>query len=142
MTRRTGPLDPVSGWYLAHMRGSHTNDRFALSEVIAPGGDMPPLHIHRRDDETYYVLDGELTLYIGDDVITAGPGVCVHAPRNIAHTYEVTSGGSARWLIVSSPAGFETLIERMGTMPAERLFVEYGIEVLGPPGALPGGASR
>jgi quercetin dioxygenase-like cupin family protein len=138
MTRRTGPLDPVSGWYLAHMRGSHTNDRFALTEVIAPSGDMPPLHVHRRDDETLYVLDGELTLYVGDDVIAAGPGVCVHAPRNVAHTYEVTSAGSARWLIVSSPAGFETLIERMGTMPAERLFVDYGIEVLGPPGTLPG----
>jgi hypothetical protein len=56
----------------------------------------------------------------------------------VAHTYEVTSAGSARWLIVSSPAGTEALIDNMGTLPAERLFVDYGIEVLGPPGALPG----
>ena len=139
MTRRTGPLDPVSGWYLAHIQGVHTNDRFALTEVVAPAGDMAPLHVHRRDDETFYVLDGEVTLYIGEDVIAAGPGVCVHAPRNVAHTYEVTSAGSARWLIVSSPAGFEALIDNMGSLPAERLFVDYGIEVLGPPGALPGG---
>jgi quercetin dioxygenase-like cupin family protein len=137
MTRRTGPLDPVTGWYLAHVRGTHTNDRFALTEMLAPPGDMAPLHVHRRDDETFYVLDGELTLYVGDDVITADRGVCVHAPRNVPHTYEVTSTASARWLIISSPAGFEALIERMGTMPAERLFVDHGIEVLGPPGTLP-----
>lgn len=137
MTRRTGPLDPVSGWYLAHIRGVHTSDRFALTEVVAPAGDMAPLHVHRRDDETFYVLDGELTLFVGNDVIAAAAGVCVHAPRNVAHTYKVTSSGPARWLIVSSPAGFEALIERMATMPAERLFVEYGIELLGPPGTLP-----
>ena len=137
MTRRTGPLDPVSGWYLAHVRGAHTSDRFALTEVVAPPGDMAPLHVHRRDDETFYVLDGQLTLYVGSDVIAADPGVCVHAPRNVAHTYEVTSPGPARWLVISSPAGFEALIERMATMPAERLFVDYGIELLGPPGTLP-----
>ena len=137
MTRRTGPLDPVNGWYIAHVRGDHTNDRFALTEIVAPARDMPPLHVHRRDDETFYVLDGELTLYVGDDVLTAGPGTCVHAPRNVAHTYEVTSSQPARWLIVSSPAGFEALVERMGSMPPERLFVDHGIEVLGPPGTLP-----
>jgi quercetin dioxygenase-like cupin family protein len=138
MARRTGPLDPVSGWYLAHVRGRHTNERFALTEVCAPSGDMGPLHVHRRDDETFYVLDGELMLYVGDDVVTAGPGVCVLAPRNVPHTYKVTSAESARWLIISSPAGFEALIERMGTMSPERLFVDHGIELLGPPGTLPG----
>jgi quercetin dioxygenase-like cupin family protein len=138
MTRRTGPLDPVSGWYLAHVRGRHTNDRFALTEVSAPAGDMAPLHVHRRDDETCYVLDGELTLHVGDDVVTAGPGVCVHAPRNVPHTYEVTSAGPARWLIVSSPAGSESLIERMGAMSPERLFVDHGIELLERPQPLPG----
>lgn len=137
MARRTGPLDPVHGWYLAHIRGVHTNERFALTEVVAPEGDMPPLHVHRRDDETFYVLDGELTLYVGGDTITAGPGTCVHAPRNVAHTYKVTSPERARWLIISSPAGLEALLERMGAMPSERLFVEHGIEVLGPPGTLP-----
>lgn len=137
MTRRTGPLDPVHGWYLAHVRGVHTNERFALTEVVAPAGDMAPLHVHRRDDETFYVLDGELTVYVGPDVIPAGSGTCVHAPRNVAHTYEVTSSERARWLIISSPAGVEALLERMGTMPSERLFVEHGIEVLGPPGTLP-----
>ena len=137
MTRRTGPLDPSTGWYLAHVRGDHTHDRFSLIELVAPAGDMAPLHVHRRDDETFYVLDGELTLYVGDDVLTAGAGVCVHAPRNLAHTYRVTSAQAARWLVISSPAGFEDLVARMDTMPAERLFVEYGIELLGPPGTLP-----
>lgn len=137
MVRRTGPLDPATGWYITHLRGRDSNERFALIEVIADPGDMPPLHVHRRDDETFYVLEGGLTVWVGDEVVEAGPGTCVHLPRNVAHTYRTTSGGPTRWLVISSPAGFETVVEHMETAPVGRLFVEHGIEVLGPPGTTP-----
>lgn len=137
MVGRTGPLDPTSGWYVAHVRGRDTNERFALTEVVAGPGDMPPLHVHRRDDETFYVLEGALTIWVGDDVIDAAAGTCVHLPRNVAHTYRTASEGQTRWLVVSSPAGFETVIEHMETQPVGQLFVDHGIEVLGPPGTTP-----
>ncbi len=135
MVRRTGPLDPASGWYVAHVRGRDSNDRFALTEVVAPAGDMAPLHVHRRDDETFYVLDGGLTVWVGGDVVEARPGTCVHLPRNIPHTYRTTA--ATRWLVISSPAGFEAFVEHMEDQPVDRLFVEHGIEVLGPPGTTP-----
>lgn len=137
MTRRTGPLHPDTGWYLAHVLGRHSNDRFALTELVAPPGDMPPLHVHRRDDETCYVIDGGLTVWAGGDVVDVGPGACVHLPRNVPHTYRTAPDGPTRWLVISSPAGFEALAEQLQDMPAERLFVEHGIEVIGPPGTTP-----
>ncbi len=137
MARRTGPLDPASGWYVNHVRGRDSNDRFALTELVAPPGDMPPLHVHRRDDETFYVLEGRLTVWVGDDVVEAGPGTCVYLPRNIPHTYRTATDAATRWLVISSPAGFEALVEHMEDQPVERLFVDHGIEVLGPPGTTP-----
>lgn len=137
MVRRTGPLDPASGWYVTHVRGGHTNDRFALTEVVAGPDDMPPLHVHRRDDETFYVLEGGLTVWVGSDVVEAGPGTCVHLPRNVAHTYRTAPEGSTRWLVISSPAGFETVPGDLADQPVGRLFVDHGIEVLGPPGSTP-----
>jgi mannose-6-phosphate isomerase-like protein (cupin superfamily) len=126
-----------SGWGLIHIRGVQTGGRFSLVELTAPPGDMPPLHVHRRDDETFYVLGGELTLHVGDRVVRAGPGTCVHAPRDVPHTYQVTSTEPARWLVVSSPAGFEELVEQMGRRPNKELLADYGIDVLGPPGTMP-----
>lgn len=140
MPRSTGPLGPDGGWQLTHVRGRQTHDRFALVELVAPPGDMPPLHVHRRDDETFYVLEGGLTVWVGDDVVEVGPGTSIHLPRNVAHTYRTAAGAPTRWLVVSSPAGFEAVLERMDAQPVERLFVEHGIEVLGPPGTLPGAA--
>lgn len=137
MVGRTGPLDTDAGWYVAHVRGHDTNERFALVEVSAGPGDMPPLHVHRRDDETFYVLEGGLTVWVGSDVIEVGPGMCVHLPRNIPHTYRTAPQHSTRWLVASSPAGFETVIEQMETQPVGQLFVDHGIEVLGPPGTTP-----
>jgi quercetin dioxygenase-like cupin family protein len=139
MTRPTGPLQPGGGWHLTHVRGRQTNERFALTEVVAPPGDMPPLHVHRRDDETLYVLEGGLTVWVGDDVLEVAPGACVHLPRNVAHTYRTSSGGDSRWLVVSSPAGFEAVIEQMAQRTMGQLFVDHGIEVLGPPGTTPEG---
>ena len=137
MTRPTGPLQPGASWYLTHVRGRQTNERFALTEVVAPPGDMPPLHVHRRDDETFYVLEGGLTVWVGEDVFEVAPGACVHLVRNVAHTYRTAPGGSSRWLVVSSPAGFEAIVEQLARRPVGQLFVDHGIEVLGPPGTTP-----
>lgn len=138
MARPTGPLDAGGGWYLTHVRGRQTHQRYALTEVVAPPGDMPPLHVHRRDDEAFYVLRGGLTVWVGDEVSEVAPGACIHLPRNVAHTYRTAPVGDSRWLVVSSPAGFEAVVEQMAERPVEELFVEHGIEVLGPPGAVPG----
>jgi mannose-6-phosphate isomerase-like protein (cupin superfamily) len=139
---------------LSHIkvRGSETNDAWSMHEVTCPGGDMPPLHVHHRDDEAFYVLVGELTLFVGDRKLQLGAGDCAVAPRGVPHTYRVESDG-ARVLVVNSPAGFERFVAEAG-VPAEaetlppgppaisperlaEIAAGYGIEILGPPGTLP-----
>ena len=116
-------------------------------------GDMPPLHVHRRDDETFYVLEGELTLFVAGEQIVVGSGQAAFAPRDVPHTYRVESD-EARWLVITAPAGFDAFVREVAEPapaqelpPAGRPFdpavvsqaaAKAGIEILGAPGDLPG----
>ena len=113
---------------------------------------MPPLHVHRRDDETFYVLEGELTLFVAGEQIVLGPGQAALAPRDVPHAYRVESE-EARWLVITTPAGFDAFVREVAEPapadelpPAGRPFdpavlgqaaANVGIEILGAPGALP-----
>ncbi len=113
----------------------------------APAGFGPPLHRHERDDEAFYLLEGELSLDCGDKHFTAGPGDFMLLPRRIPHTFLVTKG-PVHGLQITAPAGFEDFIAAAGR-PAEapglpehtepdmpRLLAaaqRYGSQILGPP---------
>ena len=106
--------------------------------------------MHHREDEWFYVTDGELTFWVGGQVINAPAGSFVYGPRDIPHTFDVVSD-EARFLLVTEPAGFETFM-RAASEPAPTLAIPpppteppdlggltalaagYGIEILGPPG--------
>ena len=127
-----------------------TGGRVAVIEHLAPRGAGSPLHIHRREDEWFYVIEGELQLWVGGRLIRAPAGTFAYGPRGIPHTFTVTSP-SARFLLVAEPAGFEKFVRTLA-VPAESLTLppaairppepdrltavaaEYGIEVIGPPG--------
>jgi mannose-6-phosphate isomerase-like protein (cupin superfamily) len=137
--------------WIVHLGGKETEGRFSLLETLwAP--DFPaPLHVHRDADELYYVLEGELTVHFPGRAVRRGPGGWVYCPRRVPHTYEATSPTPARLLYVGNPAGFEEFVAAAGeparelTLPpgepdiarAIVLAPEYGIDVLGPPGAVP-----
>ena len=127
-----------------------TAGRVAVIEHLAPQGMGSPLHVHRREDEWFYVIEGQLTFWVGGQVIEAGAGSFVYGPRDVPHTFVVDSP-QARFLLVVEPAGFDgflrTLAEPAGSLrippPAteppdlERmvaLAAEYGVEITGPPG--------
>ena len=76
------------------------------------GRPVAPLHLHRGDDEAWYVLEGRLGFRIGDEVVEAGPGEAVLAPRGMAHTYWNAGGTPARYLVVMSPT-VAALIEEL-----------------------------
>jgi hypothetical protein len=105
---------------------------------------LPPLHIHTREDETFLVLEGSLTLFVGERTSRLEAGDSSLAPRGVPHVYRVESDG-ARWLAIASPAGFEAFVCEVagagtGIGPAEltEISARYGMEILGPPGTLPG----
>jgi quercetin dioxygenase-like cupin family protein len=150
----TEPLWFLDGLVYVHLDGGRTGGAFALAERRARRGDMPPLHVHHRDDETFHLLDGELTMHVGEQTIALTAGGTALAPRGVPHTYRVESE-TARWLLINSPAGSERFLRAAGEQasgeglppegrPADPaalalLAAEEGIEILGPPGVLPGG---
>jgi quercetin dioxygenase-like cupin family protein len=101
------------------LRSEDSGDQVAVVELA--GGGHPPLHRHDFD-ETFYVLEGELTFQLRDDVFTRAAGEIAFAPRGIAHTYANLSGAPARALLIITPAGFERYFDRIaaritGTQP-------------------------
>ena len=107
-----------------------------------PAGEMPPLHVHRNEDEGFYVLGGELTLYLPGDSVTLRAGEFFLAPRGVPHTYEVGADG-ARVLVSSVPSGFERFVADVAALDAvdpatlTAVAAAHGIDILGPPGARP-----
>ena len=113
---------------------------------------MPPLHAHHDEDELFHVLDGEVTLLLPGREVRLATGESFRAPRGIPHTYRVSSA-TARLLVSCFPARFDGFVRAVSDpAPAEELLprgrpfdpesfaataAEYGIELLGPPGALP-----
>jgi mannose-6-phosphate isomerase-like protein (cupin superfamily) len=102
------------------LRSEDSDGRISVIETAPAPGVSPPLH-HHDFDETFYVMAGELTFRLRDDLITVGPGQLVFAPRGVPHTYANLSGAPARQVIVCTPAGFERYFARMA---AEREGVE------------------
>ena len=129
-----------------------TDGRYALVEILAPDGYGSVLHVHHQEDEGFWILEGELTFYVGEQTIKAHPGSFLFGPKDVPHAFTVDSG-PARLLFVFSPAGLEAGIREMGE-PARSLTVppqpeeppdevemgrlmaiaeRYGGEIVGPP---------
>ncbi len=129
-----------------------TGGQYTLVEILAPEGFASPLHVHHFEDEGFYILEGEMTFYVGDQTIKAQPGSFLFGPKEVPHAFTVDSG-PARLLFVLSPAGFEDLVREMGE-PARELTIppqaeappeeaemqrmaaiaaRHGNEILGPP---------
>ncbi len=142
-------------WFLGGLvtikaAGEATAGRVTVIEHLAPKGTGSPLHVHEREDECFYVLEGELAFWVGGKHIKAAAGSFVYGPRGIPHTFAVTSDES-RFLVIAEPAGFENFVRSLA-QPAQTLTLppptsqppdpekltavaaDYGIQILGPPG--------
>jgi quercetin dioxygenase-like cupin family protein len=138
----------LGGRFTLKLTDKDVAGRFALVETLAFRTTEPPLHIHHREDEAWYILDGQMTFFVGEDAIEARTGSFVFAPKGIPHTFTVDIEPT-RVLIFASPAGFEHFALELGEAatsdkPPAGLAVpgpdvlgpvaeRYGIEVVGPP---------
>ena len=137
-----------SGRITVKAGGPEAGHAFSQIEVDDPRGTGPPLHLHHNEDETFYILEGELTFAVGDERMDLAAGDFLFAPREIPHAYVVRSE-RARMLVTASPGGVEQVFVNLGVPvtgsepPADavmppmdelmRLFSGYGCEILGPP---------
>ena len=106
------------GRYTVKAGGSQTEGRLLHMLVREPQGAAPPVHIHRDADETWYVVDGQLTIWVGDERFEASAGDFVIGPKGIPHTYLVRSE-RAEFIATFTPVG-----------GAEDFFAEIGIPVV------------
>lgn len=127
-----------------------TNGSFGLLEQWEmPVGFASPYHTHHREDESFYVLEGELAFVCGGAWFKAGPGTFVYGPREVAHGFKVIGNTPARMLLMCNPGGFERFVLEQTTPITEPPFppdmaklmtmaAKYGIDIHGPLPETPG----
>lgn len=129
--------------------GAETEGQFWALEGLADQHMAVPLHVHSREDEVWYVVEGEIAFTVGGQTQIGGPGYFVYIPRNVPHTFQVRSA-TARWFGIGLPAGLDDWFFETGE-PAQALTLPpppagppdveaiiaslkaYGTETLGPP---------
>jgi quercetin dioxygenase-like cupin family protein len=131
--------------------GAAVGNSFLVMEVDDPRGTATPMHVHHDQDEAFYILDGEVVVFVDDRRLELTAGAFALVPRGTVHAYLVRSE-HARMLVTQSPAGLEEAFVAAGTPvtspepPAEQtlpsaaemtaLLADYGLEVVGPPPSL------
>ena len=117
----------------------------AFEEVTPAGHGGTPLHLHRDSDEVMYVLTGQYSFKIGDNVISGGPGTCAFMPRGIPHAWKYTGAETGRAFFIYTPGEAGKVLEESVRLqrPAPgsttvdpqvaELFRRYGWEIVGPP---------
>src|SRR6516162_1988705 len=118
--------------------GRETGESIMMFEETLPAGTASLYHLHRDSDEVAWVLAGEFTFKIGDEVAAGGPGTCAFMPRNVPHAWKNTGSETGRVLFLYTPAAagglIEALAERRPADPDEhkKLFERHRWEVVGP----------
>lgn len=133
----TGDLGGLGARFIVD--GQPSNGRFSLVEhPIEPRGLAAPMHLHTREDEYSFVLEGSWGFQLGEDIVYAGPGDLVYKPRDVWHTFWNASDRPARLLEIISPSGFEQFFVEMADAlqrdPTDvegliRLTARYGLEM-------------
>lgn len=107
--------------------GEDTDGRYATIEAVVPPGGGPPPHIHSREEESFYVLEGEITFQIGEDRFVATAGMFANMPVGSLHSFKNASDKPAKMLISVAPAGLVKMFVEVGQP------VEPGATTVPPP---------
>jgi len=134
----SGPQHLVLGDYITvKIHGHDTGGVFSQIETTCGPGVGPPPHIHHREEETFFVVEGEFEFVCGGERTTGGPGTVAHLPRGVAHRFKNIGESTGRLLITITPAGVEEFFVAVGALtPKEQsdlprvvaLAAEYGLE--------------
>ena len=171
MTATTGNR-ATHGYALAHDEGeafwlagmlqtikigaADTGGRYGLIEIVVPPGLGSPWHVHPEEDEWFFMLEGNLTVYVGDTRVDLTPGGFAFGPMGVPHTFIGAGPGPARALVGLAPVQFEGFIREVGQPAPARVLPppmagpppdparlaaiakRHGVIILGPPGPPPG----
>jgi quercetin dioxygenase-like cupin family protein len=128
---------------LVKVSSDDSDGTLAFFHLVAPPMSGPPRHVHSREDELFYVLEGELVFELDGERHTVRTGDTVYLRRGVVHTYQNFSSSDARLLIVTTPGNFCNLFVELsaatpaGSLPPfdliDAIATKYGITTLGPP---------
>ena len=138
-----GKSVPVPGHKVTHkVVGADTGGAYSLLEIELVG-DGPPQHIHKNEDEAFYVLEGEIKVLIGARTITAPAGSFVLIPRGTVHAFCRSGQEPAKLLAIFAPAGLELFFDEAVDLDvtdteayvakAKALAEKYNVAIVGPP---------
>jgi mannose-6-phosphate isomerase-like protein (cupin superfamily) len=148
-----GPGEGYASWFqgnriIIKATAATTGGAFGLVESLVAPGYSPPLHVHDREDETFWVLEGEVTIRCGEGTFRATAGAYAFLPRGVPHTFVVEGSRPARMLGILSPGGGEAFFAE-GGRPAQgegfpppaapdleqlrRVAGQFGARIVGPP---------
>src|SRR3954454_5666528 len=139
---------------IVKISGAATDGKYGLVEVTVRAGEGSPWHVHPDEDEWFYVLEGEFTVYVGERRLSLAPGSFAFGPKGVPHTFIGETDG-AKALIGFQPFHFEGFLREVGEPAAERVLPSRldvppdrarllpiaernGMQILGPPGPPPG----
>jgi len=145
-------------WFGGHLFdwklfGDQSAGALSAVETTIPAGLEPPVHVHERDDELFYVLEGELTVICGGRELRAGPGGVAFLPRGVPHGFRVETETARAFVVITpstprpafegldEPAPARVLPERPAALDhalVEAALREWGVRVVGPPPSAPG----
>lgn len=141
--RTPAPLNIVGEETLVKVSPADSDGQLAAFHLVAPPMSGPPRHVHTREDEWFYVLDGELVFELDGERVAVGAGGSVWLRRGVVHAYQNFTDRDARLLIVTTPGTFCDFFVEIsaaalpGGMPSPEVFAaldaKYGITTLGPP---------
>lgn len=136
-----GRTIPVGADRMVHKATSET-DAFSVVEYLGQPVAGPPLHVHRANEELFFILEGEVDFTVGGSTTRLGAGGVAFVPRGATHTFAVAGGRPARWVGIFAPGRYMTLVEELGQLLAggppdpaavAALFAHYDTEIVGAP---------
>jgi mannose-6-phosphate isomerase-like protein (cupin superfamily) len=127
MQRRATCSDPskvravgvVGDVYRLLATGVDTDGKYSTLEALIPPGGGPPLHVHSREEESFFILEGEVTFQLGEETLVATTGMFANVPIGLKHCFQNKSNRQARMLITVAPAGLEEMFIEVGTALSE-----------------------
>ncbi len=117
-TARGEPRWFFGGLVQVKVSAADTGGQYTLLDVTMPANAAAPLHVHHTEDEGFYVLEGSMTVHVGDESVDLNAGQHAFGPREIPHRFDIGPDG-AHMLWVLTPGGFEDLVEEASVPAAE-----------------------
>jgi quercetin dioxygenase-like cupin family protein len=132
-------VHPLGGDVAFKVRGEQSGGSLTAFETVVAPGQGPPLHTHAYEDETLYVIEGDVRFKLGDELHSGGVGSFAFIPRGMQHTFQNVGEDEARILIHFSPSGMERFFDRFAALDSPdpdafaRIGAQVGMTAVGPP---------